>query len=60
MTDREYYNCVFPISRPNVWVVKNAITDEVIGEVNAQSETEARIAVCRQIMIPFTLSHIEE
>ena len=60
MTDRDYYNCVFPVSRPNIWAVINVATDEKIGEINAQSETEARIAVSRQIMIPFRLSHIEE
>ncbi len=60
MTDREYYNCVFPVSRPNVWVVYDAQNGDKIGEVGANSETEARQHVARQVMIPFRLSHIEE
>ena len=61
MTDREYYNCVFPVSRPNVWQVYDTNTPkEWLGEVAAMSESEARIKVSQHVMIPFTLSHIEE
>ncbi len=62
MKDREYYNCVFPEKRPrNVWVVYDTQTPkQQIGEVAAMSETEARQKVALHVMIPFTLSHIEE
>jgi hypothetical protein len=62
MTDREYYNCVFPEKRPrNIWVVVDAQDPgHKIGEVAAMSENEARIKVSQHVMIPFTLSHIEE
>tara|TARA_B100001939_G_scaffold119271_1_gene103484 strand:- start:121 stop:306 length:186 start_codon:yes stop_codon:yes gene_type:complete len=61
MTDREYYNCVFPVKRPrNIWVVVDADNGNKIGEVAAMSENEARIKVSQHVMIPFTLSHIEE
>jgi len=52
-------NCVVPKVRKNVWSVYDAISKEKIGEVAAQSETEARIYTCRQIMIPFTLKQDE-
>ena len=39
MTDREYYNCVFPVKRPsNIWVVVDADNGRKIGEVAAMSE----------------------
>ena len=61
MTDREYYNCVFPEKRPrNIWVVVDVDNGNKIGEVAAMSENEARIKVSQHVMIPFTLSHIEE
>ena len=61
MTDQEYYNCVFPEKRPrNIWVVVDANNGRKIGEVAAMSESEARIKVSQHVMIPFTLSHIEE
>ena len=61
MTDREYYNCVFPEKRPrNIWVVVDADNGRKIGEVAAMSESGARIKVSQHVMIPFTLSHIEE
>ena len=61
MTDREYYNCVFPEKRPrNIWVVVDANNGRKIGEVAAMSESEARIKVSQHVMIPFPLSHIEE
>ena len=62
MKDRDYYNCVFPEKRPrNIWVVVDATTAARYGyEVAAMSETEARIKVSQHVMIPFTLSHIEE
>ena len=60
MKDLEYYNCVFPVSRPNVWVVYDAQNGNKIGEVGAMSENEARQKVAQHVMIPFTLSHIEE
>jgi hypothetical protein len=59
MTSQKYYNCVVPVKRPNVWAVYDAISKEKIGEIAAQSETEARIHTCRQIMIPFTLKPAE-
>ena len=32
MTDREYYNCVFPVKRPrNIWVVVDADNGNKIG-----------------------------
>jgi len=61
MKDRDYYNCVFPEKRPsNIWVVVDADNGRKIGEVAAMSESEARIKVSQHVMIPFTLSHIEE
>ena len=61
MTDREYYNCVFPEKRPrNIWVVVDANNGRKIGEVAAMSESEARIKVSQHMSIPFRLSHIEE
>ena len=60
MTEREYYNCVFPETRNNVWVVIDAHTGYKIGEVAAMSENEARQKVAQHVMIPFRLSHIEE
>ena len=61
MTDREYYNCVFPEKRPrNIWVVVDAYNGHKIGEVAAMSETEARQKVAEHVMIPFRLSNIEE
>ena len=59
MKDRDYYNCVFPEVRKNVWVVYD-IQGNRIGEVGAMSENEARQKVAQHVMIPFTLSHIEE
>lgn len=60
MTEREYYNCVFPETRNNVWVVIDAQTGYKIGEVGAMSENEARQKVAQHVMIPFRLSHVEE
>ena len=62
MTDRDYYNCVFPEKRPpNVWVIIDATTNKSTGyEIAANSETEARIKVSQHISTPFRLSHIEE
>lgn len=62
MKDRDYYNCVFPEKRPqNIWVVMDAYDPgHKIGEVAAMSETEARQKVAQHVMIPFTLSHIDE
>jgi hypothetical protein len=51
---------VFPEKRPpNIWVVYD-LDGQKIGEVGAMSETEARQKVALHVMIPFTLSHIEE
>lgn len=52
-------NCVVPEVRKNVWVVYD-LDGKRIGEVGANSESEARLHVAKHIMIPFTLSHIEE
>ena len=62
MRDRDYYNCVFPEKRPpNVWQVYDTNTPrEWLGEVAAQSESEARIKVSQQISFPFILDHTEE
>ena len=61
MTDREYYNCVFPEIRPqNIWEVTDIMNGRKIGEVAAMSESEARIKVSQHVMVPFKLSHIEE
>ena len=51
-------NCVvYP--RKNVWVVIDT-EGKKIGEVGAMSENEARQKVADHVIIPFTLSHIEE
>ena len=51
-------NCVvYP--RKNVWVVID-MQGNKIGEVGAMTEIEARQKVALHVMIPFTLSHIEE
>ena len=52
-------NCIMPEVRKNVWVVYD-LDGRKIGEVAAMSESEARIKVSQHVMIPFTLSHIEE
>ena len=52
-------NCIIPEVRKNVWVVYD-LDGRKIGEVAAMSESEARIKVSQHVMIPFTLSHIEE
>jgi len=60
MTNRDYYNCVFPEKRPrSVWVVYDTQGNK-IGEVGAMSETEARQKVAQHVMIPFRLLNIEE
>ena len=51
-------NCVvYP--RKNVWLVSD-LQGNKIGEVGAMTETEARQKVADHVIIPFTLSHIEE
>ena len=51
-------NCVvYP--RKNVWVVSD-LQGNKIGEVGAMTEIEARQKVADHVIIPFTLSHIEE
>jgi len=59
MKNRDYYNCVFPEVRRNVWVVYD-MDGQKIGEVGAMSENEARQKVADHVMIPFRLSHVEE
>ena len=51
-------NCVvYP--RANVWAVIDT-QGKKIGEVGAMTENEARQKVADHVIIPFTLSHIEE
>ena len=51
-------NCVvYP--RKNVWAVID-LQGNKIGEVGAMTEIEARQKVALHVIIPFTLSHIEE
>ena len=52
-------NCIMPKVRKNVWVVYDT-EGKRIGEVGANSETEARQHVAKHIRIPFRLSHVEE
>lgn len=52
-------NCVMPEVRKNVWVVYD-LEGQKIGEVGANSESEARQLVYHHVKIPFRLSHIEE
>ena len=60
MKNKDYHNCVFPEKRPrNIWVVYDT-KGKRIGEVGANSETEARQHVAKHIIIPFRLSQIEE
>ncbi len=53
-------NCIIPKVRKNVWVVIDIMNGRRIGEVAAMSESEARIKVSQQVVVPFKLLHIQE